>query len=86
LPGIAPNINCSASGVGFNESLIISPFLSTAQHPPEQMLINLSSVSSDALLNLFRVQSFFMIEEPDKRSRRLYDSSGYWRQSLRLTA
>jgi len=32
----------------------------TAQHPPEQMLIN---VSSDALLNLFRVQSFFMIEE-----------------------
>jgi len=42
---------------------MISPFFSAAQHPPEQMLINVSSVSSDALLNLFRVQSFFMIEE-----------------------
>jgi hypothetical protein len=39
---------------------MISPLLSTAQHPPEQMLIN---VSFDALLNLFRVQSFFTVEE-----------------------
>jgi len=32
LPGIAPSINCSSSDIGFNESLIISPFFSTAQH------------------------------------------------------
>jgi hypothetical protein len=45
----------------------------------------LIDISSHAHLILFRVQSFFTIEDPEQASRRLDDSSGYRRRSLRLT-